>query len=84
MLTATEIVAGLDGTNATARFFGVKPPSVSKWVKQGEIPEDKLIRRAVELERRLPGQFTRQGQFPNIFREIWPELAATASATQET
>ena len=74
MLSASEIVEGLDGTNAAARFFGVKPPSVSEWVKRGLIPEDKLIRKAAALERELPGRFDRRTQWPDTFREIWPEL----------
>lgn len=74
MLTAFEIVEGLRGTNAAARFFGVKPPSVTEWVKNGAIPEDKLIRKAALLEEHVAG-FTRRDQFPSICEEIWPELA---------
>lgn len=75
MLNAAEIVEGLEGTNAAARFFGVSPPSVSEWLKKGAIPEDKLIRRAALLEGRLPGRFSRQAQWPETFQEIWPEIA---------
>jgi DNA-binding transcriptional regulator YdaS (Cro superfamily) len=80
MLNAAEIVEALDGTNAAARFFGVKPPSVSEWVKKGEIPEDKLIKKAASLERALNGKFTRRSQWPDTFGEIWPELERRAVA----
>jgi DNA-binding transcriptional regulator YdaS (Cro superfamily) len=79
MLSASQIVNGLDGTSAAARFFGVKPPSVSEWVKNGAIPEDKLIRKAASLERRVEG-FHRRTQFPDCYQEIWPELADRAPA----
>lgn len=34
-LLARRIVAGLGGTADAARFFGIKPPSVSGWLKSG-------------------------------------------------
>lgn len=75
MLTASEIVEGLGRTNAAARFFDVKPPSVTEWIKKGAIPDEKLIRRAGALERALPGRFSRRTQWPDCYHEIWPELA---------
>lgn len=77
MLSATQIIEGLDGTNAAARFFRVKPPSVTEWLKNGAIPQDKLIRQAARLERRIPG-FSRRQQFPDEYLEIWPELGQEA------
>lgn len=74
MRTAAEIVSDLGGTNEAARFFGVKPPSVTDWVKKGEIPDDRLVRKAAKLEERLPGKFSRRTQWPQEFAEIWPEL----------
>jgi hypothetical protein len=79
MLNASEIVAALGGTNAAARFFGVSPPSVSEWVKKGEVPEDKLIKKAASLEQRLPDRFSRRSQWPNSFQEVWPELERRAA-----
>lgn len=85
MLTATQIVAHLSGTNAAARFFGVKPPSVTAWMKKGEIPEGKLLRKAAALERCIPGLFSRRDQWPHEYGEIWPELAdAVAPAPTAT
>ena len=81
--SASQIVERLGGTNKAARFFSVRPPSVSEWVKKGEIPDDRLIKNAARLERALPGEFSRVAQWPDDWREIWPELAseaATASA----
>jgi hypothetical protein len=80
MLNAVEIVGDLGGTNAAARFFGVQPPSVSEWVKKGEIPEDKLIRKAATLEKQLP-RFHRRSQWPETYHEIWPELAPMPAAS---
>lgn len=79
MISATELIEGLGGTNAAARFFGVKPPSVTAWSKAGVIPEDKLIRKAAALERALPGRFSREDQWPDECREIWPELPRSTS-----
>ncbi len=81
MLNASEIVDGLKGTNAAARFFGVQPPSVSEWVKKGVIPDDRLLRKAALLEECCPG-FSRRTQWPDAFRQIWPELAAKDPADQ--
>lgn len=78
--TAAQIVAGLGGTNAASRFFGVKPPSVTEWVKNAAIPEDKLIRKAALLEQTLP-EFSRRAQFPDKYGEIWPELGREGSPT---
>lgn len=79
MLTAAEIIDRLDGTNAAARFFGVAPPSVSEWVRKGCIPEDRLIRKAALLEQRVEG-FDRRTQWPESFRDIWPELTGNPAA----
>lgn len=79
-MNAAEIVKALDGTNAAARFFGVRPPSVTEWCKNGVIPDDRLIRKAALLERRLPGMFSRREQWPDTHHEIWPELGTPACA----
>lgn len=81
-MSAADIVGALQGTNAAARFFGVKPPSVTEWLRNGVIPEDKLVRRAAQLEKELPGRFSRVGQWPEIYQEIWPELQADTAAQE--
>lgn len=73
--SAAEIVKILGGVNATARFFGLKPPSVTEWVKVGEVPEERLIPKAASIETLSGGDFSRAGQFPDRYLEIWPELA---------
>lgn len=78
MLTASEIVSALNGVNAAARFFGVRPPSVTDWVKNGEIPRERLVIMAARLEGKVNG-FSRQTQFPTEYAEIWPELAKEAA-----
>lgn len=73
--TAAEIVALLNGTNAAARFFGVKPPSVSMWLQNQLIPDERLIPFAASIERISGGAFSRRAQWPERCVEIWPELA---------
>jgi len=73
-LTAHEIVRVLGGTNATARFFGVRPPSVSGWLERGAIPDDRLITMAASLEAHTAGRFSRKRQWPDRYLVIWPEL----------
>lgn len=75
--TASQIVDRLGGTNAAARFFGVQPPSVSGWLKAGQIPRDRLLENAAELERRTCGWFSRRVEWPGRCGYIWPDLATT-------
>ncbi|MCX4154967.1 MULTISPECIES: hypothetical protein [Paraburkholderia] len=39
---AIAVIKALDGTAATARLFGIEPPSVSNWKKTG-IPPARLM-----------------------------------------
>ena len=73
--TASEIVKALGGTNAAARFFGVRPPSVSGWLRADLIPDERLIPYAAKLERQPGIEFSRLAQWPERAAEIWPELA---------
>ena len=74
--TAAEIVALLGGTNAAARFFQVKPPSVSVWLRENTIHDDRLVSKAALLEQKTGGEFSRRKQWPDRYSEIWPELVA--------
>lgn len=76
--SAAEIVKILGGVNATARFFGLKPPSVTEWVKVGVVPDERLIPKAALIEAMSGGEFSRPAQFPGRYLEIWPELAGGA------
>jgi len=75
--TASEIVRALEGTNAAARFFGVRPPSVSGWLRVDAIPDERLMPIAAELEAQTKGWFSRATQWPDRWQRIWPELAAS-------
>ena len=75
--SAAEIVKILGGVNATARFFGLKPPSVTEWVKVGCVPDERLIPKAALIETLSKGEFNRASQFPERYLEIWPELGAS-------
>lgn len=74
--SAQEIVSALGGTNSAARFFRVKPPSVSGWLQKNVIPDERLVPFAARLEAAIPGRFQRTEQWPEEAREIWPDIAA--------
>lgn len=76
MKSAAEIVKILGGVNATARFFGLRPPSITEWVKGGVVPDERLIPKAALIEVISKGEFTRAAQFPGRYLEIWPELGS--------
>ena len=80
--TAQEIVNALGGTNSAARFFGVKPPSVSGWLTKNVIPDERLMPFAARLEIAIPGQFRRVDQWPERAGEIWPDIASSDRAHQ--
>lgn len=80
--TASEIVRALGGTNAAARFFGVRPPSVSGWLRAGLIPDERLIPYAAKLEREPAIEFSRLAQWPERAAEIWPELTVRATTVE--
>ena len=73
--TATELIEILGGTNAVARLFSVRPPSVTGWRRDG-IPADKRIRMAPLIEKVTGGRIDRVTMFPDDWHRIWPELAA--------
>ena len=72
--THSELIDLLGGTTAVARMLGIKPPSVHDWRRKG-IPDDKLIRMAVALERATGGAVSRRDLRPEDWAQIWPELA---------
>jgi DNA-binding transcriptional regulator YdaS (Cro superfamily) len=77
--TSSELIDLLDGTNAVANLFGIKPPSVSEWRHKG-IPEDKLIRMAPLIEQRSKGKWKRWDLRPNDWWLLWPELRKAKGA----
>ena len=68
-----EIIQILGGTTKVARLCSVSVPAVSQWKANG-IPVDKLVFMAGELERLSDGKWTRQDNFPDNWKIIWPEL----------
>lgn len=76
--TSTEIVQALGGTYKAAKFFNVKPPSVSAWLEKGVIPDERLIPYAARLEVTLQGRFARLAYWPQRPKDIWPDLATAA------
>lgn len=74
-MTSSELIDALGGTTAVAKLLNVKPPSVHAW-RSGVIPDDKLIRLSVFLEK--AGVITRKELFPNDWPQIWPELTVSS------
>ena len=72
-MNTTEIIKILGGTTKVARLCSVSVPAVSQWKANG-IPVDKLVFMAGELERLSDGKWTRQDNFPDNWKIIWPEL----------
>jgi DNA-binding transcriptional regulator YdaS (Cro superfamily) len=57
---AVEIIGG---TMAVSRAFGIKPPSVSRWLAKGYAP----VERCLKLEKLTRGAVTRYDLRPDIF-----------------
>lgn len=74
-MTDAEIIELLGGITVVARYFDIKPPSVSGWIETG-IPEVRLMALAPQLELRSNGRFTRKARWPESYAFFWPELAA--------
>ena len=68
----SELIDRLGGTASVARILGIKSPSVTAW-RIGGIPDDKLIRLARIAEQ--SGIATRKQLLPNVWQQIWPDLA---------
>jgi DNA-binding transcriptional regulator YdaS (Cro superfamily) len=58
-----KAVALIGGTNATARALGIKPPSVSRWLRNQRVPAEWCL----ALEALTKGQVTRYELRPDIF-----------------
>ena len=76
-MKSEELIDRLGGTTAVAKLLDIKPPSVSAW-RSTEIPTDKLIRLATIAEVR--GIATRKSLLPDLWQQIWPELADEKAA----
>lgn len=74
-MSPNDLIESLGGTCAVARFFNIKPPSVSGWKADG-IPKDRLICMAPILEEK--GVASRKELLPDDWHMIWPDLKETA------
>lgn len=72
-MNATAIIKLLGGPTKIANMVGVSVAAVSMW-QNGEIPQDKLMFLAAELEKKSHGLVTRKTLFPKTWHLIWPEL----------
>ena len=72
-MNATAIIKLLGGCTKIANMVGVSVAAVSMW-QNSEIPQDKLMFLAAELEKQSHGLVTRKSLFPKTWHLIWPEL----------
>lgn len=72
-LTTKQMIGLLGGATKVARKMGVSTQAVHKWVHD-DIPADKLLMMAAEIEKESCGLVSRKDLFPASWQTIWPEL----------
>ena len=72
-MNATAIIKLLGGPTRISKLVGVSVPAVSMW-QNSDIPQDKLMFLAAQLEQQSHGLITRKQLFPKTWHLIWPEL----------
>lgn len=43
-LSIRDIISKCGGTNRTASLLGLRPPSISGWIKRGKVPASQVFR----------------------------------------
>lgn len=72
-MNATAMIKLLGGCTKVSKMVGTSVAAVSMW-QNGDIPQDKLMFLAAELEKKSAGLVTRKELFPKTWHLIWPEL----------
>ena len=72
-MTNSEIINALGGTTNVAKLCAISPAAVSMW-RKANIPQDKLVFLAAQLELITDGKVSRKTLFPKTYKSIWPEL----------
>jgi DNA-binding transcriptional regulator YdaS (Cro superfamily) len=62
-LALEKAIALIGGTMAAARAFGIKPPSISRWLSKGRAPSDRCLR----LQQLTKGAVTVHELRPDVF-----------------
>lgn len=76
-----KAIEALGGVSATALILGVKPPTVSEWVRGiRPIPSEKCV----AIERALNGRVSRTQLYSGDARALWPELFVSKTTTEAT
>lgn len=75
-----EVIDLLGGTTAVARFLDIQPPSVSEWLRRGQIPADKRVLLAPRVVAESGGRYQRWDVCPDTWHRAWPELIGTPGA----
>lgn len=70
----SKLIDLLGGTTAVAKLTRSALTTVSDW-RSTSIPMGKMILMAVELEKATGGKINRKSLFPDLWQQIWPELA---------
>lgn len=73
-ISPSEIIDTLGGTAETARLCHTAWQTVSGWRNQKTIPGAKLFLLAYPLEVATGGKWNRKKLFPEVWRQVWPEL----------
>jgi DNA-binding transcriptional regulator YdaS (Cro superfamily) len=72
-LTTKQMIGLCGGVTKVAKRFGVSTQAVHRWVHD-DIPADKLIMLASDIEKQSHGLVSRKDLFPTTWHWIWPEL----------
>jgi DNA-binding transcriptional regulator YdaS (Cro superfamily) len=72
-MTNSEIINICGGTTNVAKLCGVSPAAVSMW-RKANIPQEKMVYLAAQLELLTNGEISRKKLFPTQWDMIWPEL----------
>ena len=73
-ISTDESIDLLNGTKETEALCGADWLTVSGWRKQEEIPRAKMFLLAYPLEVATKGKWSRKKLFPDVWRQVWPEL----------
>lgn len=72
-LNSAQMIELLGGAKKVAKLCSISIQAVCQW-KEKDIPADKLMLLAAQLEKESHGLISRKDLFPVSYQWIWPEL----------
>jgi len=72
-LNSAQMIELLGGAKKVAKLCSISIQAVCQW-KEKDIPADKLMLLAAQLEKESHGLISRKDLFPIAYQWIWPEL----------